>query len=89
MIISVSNYKCWIDSYIMSIIVILGLGLLASLHVDSASIAKKSEGSFLLANGTCNLPKSLIEEIRGYQPIVDRIIDYSINGGFAGQTWER
>lgn len=38
--------------------------------------------------GSCNLPDSLIQEIKGYQPIVDKIINRIVSGEFAGQTWQ-
>ncbi|XP_019559218.3 carboxypeptidase Q-like [Aedes albopictus] len=37
---------------------------------------------------SCKLPDSLIREIEGYQPIVDKIIGKIVDGEFAGQTWQ-
>ncbi|XP_049536295.1 carboxypeptidase Q-like [Anopheles darlingi] len=39
------------------------------------------------SNGVCQLPDALVAEIRGYQPIVNKIVDKIVNGKFAGQTW--
>lgn len=38
---------------------------------------------------TCNLPTSLKNEIRAYQPIVDRIVNFAVDGEFSGSTWNR
>jgi carboxypeptidase Q len=37
----------------------------------------------------CNLPDSLVKEIAGYQPIVNKIIEQIVNGKFKGKTWEQ
>uniref|UniRef100_A0A8D8NHX2 Carboxypeptidase Q n=2 Tax=Culex pipiens TaxID=7175 RepID=A0A8D8NHX2_CULPI len=36
----------------------------------------------------CNLPDALVQEIRGYQPIVNKIVQRIVGGEFAGKTWE-
>lgn len=36
----------------------------------------------------CNLPKSLIEEIDSYAPMVQRIINETMRGSFKGATWD-
>lgn len=37
----------------------------------------------------CALSPQLIDEIRGYQPIVDKIIAAAVSGSFAGNTYRR
>uniref|UniRef100_U5EIF5 Carboxypeptidase Q n=1 Tax=Corethrella appendiculata TaxID=1370023 RepID=U5EIF5_9DIPT len=43
--------------------------------------------SFADAKGNCNIPSSLVEEIKGYQPIVNKIVKRALSS-FAGKTWE-
>lgn len=37
---------------------------------------------------TCHLSNALIEEIDSYAPIVQRIINETIQGSFRGNTWQ-
>ncbi|XP_058825600.1 carboxypeptidase Q-like [Topomyia yanbarensis] len=37
---------------------------------------------------SCNLPDGLLQEIKGYQPIVNKIISRIVDGEFAGITWD-
>ncbi|XP_053690764.1 carboxypeptidase Q-like [Sabethes cyaneus] len=37
---------------------------------------------------SCNLSDNLLQEIKGYQSIVNKIISRIVDGEFAGQTWE-
>uniref|UniRef100_A0A182NQN4 Carboxypeptidase Q n=1 Tax=Anopheles dirus TaxID=7168 RepID=A0A182NQN4_9DIPT len=39
-------------------------------------------------DGSCDLPDSLLKEIHGYQPIVNKIVNKIVNGEFAGRTWD-
>ena len=36
----------------------------------------------------CDLDENLVKEIKGYQRIIDKILDYTINGEFKGKTFE-
>lgn len=36
---------------------------------------------------SCNLPKGLVNEIRSYRPIVDKIINTVTNGKYKGETY--
>lgn len=36
----------------------------------------------------CTLPDSLIQEIKAYQPIVNKIVSKIVDGEFAGKTWD-
>lgn len=38
--------------------------------------------------GECTLPDNLIQEIKGYQPIVNKIVNRVLNGEFSGKTWQ-
>lgn len=38
---------------------------------------------------TCDLPQALKEEIQGYKPVVNQIIDAIVNGEFKGDTYKR
>lgn len=49
-------------------------------HAEDASYRKMAD--------TCTLPNSLIEEIDSYAPIVQRIINESMQGFFKGITWQ-
>ena len=35
----------------------------------------------------CDLSEELIEEIHSYQPVVNKIMDYAINGKFKGRSY--
>lgn len=51
------------------------------LFVSSADAGKQSFKQ-------CSLPARLKQEIRGYSPIVSRIIKTALSGSSKGQTWE-
>ncbi|XP_055610816.1 carboxypeptidase Q-like [Uranotaenia lowii] len=36
----------------------------------------------------CQLPDALVQEIKGYQPIVNKIVGRIVDGEFAGKTWD-
>lgn len=38
-------------------------------------------------NGQCQLPSSLLSEIKGYQPIVNKIVNEIVYGKYRGGTW--
>ena len=46
-------------------------------------------GGQVIASRECRLPHRLTEEIRSYQPIVNRIAAAVVNGQYAGNTWQR
>ncbi|XP_055637461.1 carboxypeptidase Q-like [Toxorhynchites rutilus septentrionalis] len=37
---------------------------------------------------SCTVPDSLVQEIKGYQPIVNKIVSKIVGGEFAGKTWD-
>lgn len=44
---------------------------------------------FPTKDSTCELSKELKEEIQGYKPVVNKIIDSIVNGEFKGDTHKR
>ncbi|XP_058453985.1 carboxypeptidase Q-like [Malaya genurostris] len=50
-------------------------------RIDQFELDNSSENS-------CNLPDTLLQEIKTYQPIVNKIISGIVDGQFAGKTWE-
>lgn len=47
----------------------------------------KTKDSNSIPHDECNLSEGLIKEIANYKPIVERIIDTSVNGVYKGRTW--
>jgi len=47
----------------------------------------KTKDSNAIPHDECNLSEDLIKEIANYKPIVERIIDTSVNGLYKGRTW--
>lgn len=37
----------------------------------------------------CSLSPELVAEIRGYQPVVDKIVTAAVSGSFTGNTYRR
>ncbi|XP_062565090.1 uncharacterized protein LOC134227540 [Armigeres subalbatus] len=67
-------------------LLLLALQVLAGVldnRVDQYAFSGRSDDG-----GSCKLPDNLIQEIKGYQPIVDKIITKIVDGEFAGQTWQ-
>lgn len=44
---------------------------------------------YLDHNKNCDLPLKLKDEIKGYQPTVNRIVEEIVSGQFSGKTWDR
>ncbi|XP_058454862.1 carboxypeptidase Q-like [Malaya genurostris] len=59
-------------------------GLLCILVLIISVLAETSSAEL----DACKLDEGLIREIRGYQPVVDKIIYEIVSGRFAGKTWE-
>lgn len=60
-------------------------------EVNRMNITQKTKTESPLQNSVsdqeCNLPHELTDEIRNYKPIVDAVINASVNGIFKGRTW--
>ncbi|KFB43754.1 AGAP001264-PA-like protein [Anopheles sinensis] len=69
---------------------ILFLSIAATLiNLSVAGVADNRVDSYSSQNdGSCTLPDALLQEIRGYQPIVNKIVDKIVNGEFSGRTWD-
>lgn len=50
-------------------------------HLNADSLSNS------VPNGECNLPRELTEEIANYKPIVEAIINATVNGIYKGRTW--
>nr|CAI5820320.1 unnamed protein product [Callosobruchus analis] len=55
--------------------------LVAFIFICSVTIGSRAE------NHICDLPKELVEEIRSYQPTVDKIINEVTKGHLKGKTY--
>lgn len=44
---------------------------------------------YLDYNKNCDLPLKLKDEIKSYQPTVNRIVEEIVSGQFSSKTWDR
>jgi len=66
-------------SYAMKILIFVWLFYVRAIATTDHIVAKQN---------VCQLSKSLIEEIDSYAPIVQRIINETMEGSFKGITWQ-
>lgn len=71
---------------------VFGAFIIDSGRRQSTNLNKLIDSSFSNENANdakCSLSQDLIEEIKSYQPIVDKIVAYAVNGEYSGSTWKR
>lgn len=61
--------------------------VIVSLSVVNGAVIDNRIDKFIDATGNCALPSKLLNEIKSYQPIVDKIAKEILNGSYTGDTW--
>lgn len=67
-------------------------GIAGAMLIDSGLRRSGSQKKLIDKNGKnrkCSLSQELIDEIRSYQPVVDKIVASVVNGQYSGSTWKR
>lgn len=68
---------------------ILFIAFLSTIQIIECRIIDNRLDKYVDHNKNCDLPSKLKDEIKGYQPTVNRIVKEIVSGQFAGKTWER
>lgn len=80
-----------ITSIVISILC-LALHVASSARIDYNVIETKNPNEISHVNRhndtVCSLSEDLINEIKSYQPIVDRIVASVVDGPYSGNTWK-
>lgn len=63
------------------------LAVVLSANVALGGVIDNRIEKYVDSNGNCALPPKLLDEIKSYQPIVNKIAKEILNGNYTGDTW--